>query len=164
MSSGRAIAPIFLHDVLLQLVDQLLGRVHAFLERDERGDRLALDLVRAADDRGFGDARMIDERALDFHRADAMAGDVQHVVDAAEQPEVAVVVALRAVAGEVDAGAPLAPVLLHVALGIAVDAAQHRRPRPREREQAAADVHLLALLVADLRADAGERLRRRARA
>ena len=48
---------------------------------------------------------------LDLHRADAVAGDVQHVVDAAEQPVVALVVALGAVAGEVAAGEP-APVLL----------------------------------------------------
>ena len=49
--------------------------------------------MRPADDGGLGDLRMIDQRALDLHRADAMAGDVQHVVDAAEQPVVAVVVA-----------------------------------------------------------------------
>ena len=136
--------------------------LRAFLQRDERGDRLALDLVRASDDRRLGDARMIDERALDLHRADAMSGDVDHVVDAAEQPEVAVGVALGAVAGEVDAGAPLVPVLADVAIGIAVDAAQHRRPRPRQREQAAADLDLLAALVANLRGDAGKRPRRRA--
>ena len=81
----------------------------ALLERDERGDRLALDLVRSSDHGGFGDARVIDERALDFHRADAVAGDVDHVVHAAEQPEVAVGVALRAVAGDVDRSVPTCP-------------------------------------------------------
>ena len=103
MSSGRAIAPIFLHDVLLQLA-RPAPRValRPFLQRHERRHRLALDLVRPADDRRLGDLRMVDERALDLHRADAVAGDVQHVVDAAEQPEEAVVVALGAVAGEVD--------------------------------------------------------------
>ena len=54
-----------------------------------------------------------------------------------EQPEVAVVVDLGAVAGEVAALEP-APVRLVVALGVAVDAAQHRRPRLGEREVAAA--------------------------
>ena len=72
MSSGRAIAPIFFDDVLLQLVRQRSALpCDAFLERHERGDRLALDLVRPADHRGLGDLRMIDQRALDFHRADA---------------------------------------------------------------------------------------------
>ena len=91
MSSGSAIAPIFLHDVVLELVDQCRRcACTPSLTRDERGDRLALDLVAASDDRGLGDLRVIDERALDFHRADAVARDVQHVVHAAEQPEEAV--------------------------------------------------------------------------
>ena len=54
--------------------------------------------------------------------------DEHDVVDAAEQPEVAVVVALGAVAREVLA-VEAAPVRVAVALGIAPDAAQHRRPR-----------------------------------
>ena len=81
----------------------------AFLQRDERRDRLSLDLVRAPDDGRFGHARVIDEGALDFHGPDAVPGDVQHVVHAAEQPEVAVLVALRAVAGEIDVRRPPAP-------------------------------------------------------
>ena len=105
MSSGLAIAPIFLATCFFSSSASAPTCRHAFLERHERRDRLALDLVRAADDRRFGDLRMIDERALDFHRADAMPGDVEHVVDAAEQPEVAVVVELGAVAGEVDVAA-----------------------------------------------------------
>ena len=99
-------APIFLATCSLSSSASSSVPVDAFLHGDERGDRLALDLVRAADDGGLGHARMIDQRALDFHRADAVPGDVQHVVDAAEQPEVAVVVALGAVAGEVDVRVP----------------------------------------------------------
>ena len=129
MSSGRAMAPIFLATCCRSSSTSAGGSLRAVLQGDERRDRLALELVRAADDRRFGDRRMVDERALDLHRADAVAGDVQHVVDAAEEPEVAVVVALGAVAGEVDAVRPLAEVLLHVALAVAVDAAQHGRPR-----------------------------------
>ena len=56
--------------------------------------------------------------------------DEHDVVDPAEQPEVALVVALGAVAGEVLA-VEAAPVGVAVALGVAPDAAQHRRPRPR---------------------------------
>ena len=66
-----------------------------------------------------------------------MARDEHDVVDAAEQPEVAVVVALGAVAGEVHAREP-APVRLAVALRVAPDPAQHRRPRPGEHEVATA--------------------------
>ena len=54
-----------------------------------------------ADHGRLGDRRVVDQRALDLHRADAVAGHVQHVVDAAQDPEVAVLVALGAVAGEV---------------------------------------------------------------
>ena len=135
--------------------------MRAFLQRDEGGDRLSFDLVRPSDDGRFGDTRMIDERALHFHRADAMPGDVQDVVHAAEQPEEAVRVALGAIASEVHVGRPAAPVLRHVSLRVAVDAAQHRRPGPREGEQAAARaLDVLALLGLDLRRDAGKRTRR----
>ena len=98
-----------LDDVLLELVGERGRRLDAFFDGDERRNRLAFDLVRTSDDRGFGDLRVIDERALDFHRAEPMPGDVQHVVDAAEQPEEAVLVAPRAVAGEVRAVRPAAP-------------------------------------------------------
>ena len=47
--------------------------------------------------------RVRDQRAFDFHRAQPMARHVDHVVDAAHDPEVAVLVATRAVAGEVAA-------------------------------------------------------------
>ena len=56
-----------------------------------------------ADDGGFGDFRMRDQSALDFGRAEAMAGDIDDVVDAADDPKIAVVIAAAAVAGEVAA-------------------------------------------------------------
>jgi hypothetical protein len=40
---------------------------------------------------------MVDERAFDLHRPDAMPRDVEHVVDTAQQPEEAVVIALGAI-------------------------------------------------------------------
>ena len=161
MSSGRAIAPIFWATCSFSSSAELPASASTpSFSGDERRDRLPLDLVRLADHRRLGDLRVVDQRALDLHRADAVAGDVEHVVDAAEQPEVAVGVALGAVAGEVGAVVPPAPVRLDVALGVAVDAAQHRRPRPRQREQAAAGLDLLAARVADLGGDAGERPRR----
>ena len=113
------------------------------------------------DDRGLGHGRVRHERRLDLGRRDPVAADVHHVVDPAEQPQVAVVVELGAVAGEVPAG-EAAPVRLAVALGIAPDAAQHPRPRPRQREVPAAALDALALLVDELGRDAGERERRRA--
>src|SRR5438128_2721243 len=71
---------------------------------------------------------MRDERALDLGGAEAVAGDVEHVVNAADDPEISVLVAARAVAGEIHAF-EIAPVRLLVASLVAPDAAQHPRPR-----------------------------------
>src|SRR5215470_12703672 len=150
-----------LDDMFFQLVDELPGSgvlVRALLERDKRRNRLSLDLMRSADHGGLGDAGMIDQRTLDLHSPDAVTGDVDDVVDAAKQPEIPVGVALGTVTGDVDAGAPLVPVLPNVALGIAIDATQHRWPRSRNREKATADVDGVTALVADLRFDSGKRM------
>src|SRR5207253_3222218 len=110
----------------------------------------------------LGHARMRDERALDLHRAETVAGDVHDVVDAAHHPEVAVLVAACAVAGEVHAG-NLAPVLLDVALVVAPNRAQHAGPRLLQDEVTAlVRADRLALAVYDVRHDAGERPRARA--
>src|SRR4030095_8586038 len=104
---------------------------------------------------------MIDQRALHFHRADPMPGNVQHVVDAAEQPEEPVHVTLRTVASEIHIRRPAAPVLLRVSVRVAVDPTQHRRPWARESEQAAArTLNVLTLLGLALCLDAGKRSRR----
>src|SRR5687767_6738844 len=119
--------------------------------------------MEAADNRGFRNLRVIDKRALDFHRADAMARYVDDVVDAPEYPEVAVFVALRAVAREICRAIPFAPVLLYESLGISVDAAQHSWPWSRQREKPSANVDHITGLSANLRLDARKRNRRGAR-
>src|SRR5207244_1944419 len=88
-----------LGDVLLELVLEPGRDLDPLLERDEGRDRLALDVVRLADDGGLGNRLVVDEGGLHLHRRDAVTGDVHDVVHAAEQPEVAVLVALGAVAG-----------------------------------------------------------------
>src|SRR5581483_5925987 len=108
-----------------------------FLHDDECGDARSLDLVRDADDCRLGHRAVIDEYGLLLHRADAMSGDIHHIVHAAEQPEVTVIVLPRAVAGEVDVG-PFRPVLLHIAIGVAPDPAKHRWPWGCDGEIAAA--------------------------
>ena len=163
MFAGFAIGPIFFGDVVAQLVELRDRRLDAALQRDEGDDRLAGRRVVARRDGSLGDVVVVDERRLDLDRRDAMAGDVHHVVDAAEQPEVAVLVDARAVAGEVDV-AVARPVRVDVAVVLLVEAAQHRGPRLAQHEvAAAARADLLAGLVVDRRIDAGERPRRRAR-
>jgi hypothetical protein len=90
----------FLDDVFFQLGDERRARDIAFLEDDECRNRLALQFVQPSDDRRLGDLRMVDERALDFHRPDAVARDVNHVIHSPEHPEIAVLIALGAVTGE----------------------------------------------------------------
>src|SRR3954454_1399480 len=90
-----------------------------------------------------------------------MTGNIDDVVHATQEPEIAVGIALGAVAGEVDAR-PLRPVLRLIALRIAPDTAQHRWPGTGDGQIAAADLHLVAALIEDLRVDAGKGARRRA--
>ena len=73
---------------------------------------------------------MADEAALDFCRTEAIAADQKHVVNAADDPDVAVLIFAGAIAGEVPALlGEFAPVLVDVALRVAIDGAQHARPR-----------------------------------
>ena len=67
-------------------------------------DALALDVVRVADHRRLGDLGVADQRAFDLGGAEPVAGDVEHVVDPAGDPVIAVLVAAAAVAGEIFAG------------------------------------------------------------
>ena len=98
---GRASLPIRLRDVLADLGDQLVVALEVALEGDEGADRLAGVLVGLADHRRLGDLRVRDDRRLDLGGREPVAGDVDHVVDAPDDPEVAVLVVARGVADEV---------------------------------------------------------------
>ena len=74
----------------------------AVLEHDEGGDHLAAQLVRTARDAGLGDGAMAQDGALDLDGADAVRGDLDDLVGAAAEPDVAVLVDLGGVAAEVD--------------------------------------------------------------
>ena len=91
----------FLGDVLAQFFAQFRRPFHAALERDERDERLTFQFIRATDDGGFRNFLITDERALHFRRADAMTRDVQHVVNASDDPEISVLVLTATVAGEI---------------------------------------------------------------
>ena len=83
--------------------------------------------MRVADDGGLGDEVVGDEGAFNFGRAHAMAGDVQHVVHAAGDPVVAILVAAAAVAGEIFAGV-LDEIGFDKTLVVAIDGAHLARP------------------------------------
>ena len=157
---GLAIGPMVWPTWSRSSATSAVARLVAAAQDHERADGLAGGVVLRADHRGLGDRGVPDERVLDLGGRDVVTRHEHHVVDAAEQPVVAVVVALGAVAGEV-AVAEAGPVGLLVALGVAPDAAQHRRPRAGEHEIAATgDLHRLTGVVDDVGGDAGERERR----
>jgi hypothetical protein len=91
-------------DALPHLQDEVfLGLVVVgvcVFEGDEGVNGLAGEFVGDADDGGFGHERGFDERGFDLGGGEAVAGDVDNIVDAAADPVVAVVVAGGAVAGE----------------------------------------------------------------
>ena len=166
ITSGAAKAPIMWRTCSLSAPCSwslsAVGVVGA--EQDVGVDPLALDRVREAHHRRLRHRLVGHERALDLGGPQPVARDVEHVVDAAGDPVVAVLVAPHAVAGEVVAG-----VLREVGLLEAVVVAPHRprlaRPRRREAQRAAHAVALEHLAVGGVqhhRLDAEEGQRGRA--
>src|SRR5687768_14929046 len=102
---------------------------------------------------------MADQRALDFRGPEPMAGAIQNVVDAPDDPEISILVPPRAVSGEV-AAFELAPVLFPVTRLVAIERSQHRGPGLPDN-QFAADIrsHLISLFIHDRRVDAKKRQR-----
>ena len=92
-----------LGDVLAQFLGQRLGWCIPGSEDAVGVDGLALDLVGQADGRGLGHGRVAHQRALDLRGPQAVARHLDHVVHAADDPEVAVRVPLGRVAGRVPA-------------------------------------------------------------
>src|SRR5690606_30093295 len=87
-----------------QVLFELLGGADAVHQGDVALEAMGLNVVREADDGGLGGLGVRHQRALDLGGAHAVAGDVEHVVDPAGDPVVAVGIAAGAVAGDVLAG------------------------------------------------------------
>ena len=105
------------------------------LECDEGGDGLALHVIWATDDGGFGHCWVGDEGAFDFGGAEAVTGNIEHIVEAADDPEISLFVAAGAVACGVEA-IVIGPVGLFVAVLVAIDRTDHRRPWLADHEAA----------------------------
>src|SRR5678815_1418044 len=84
-------------------------------ERHEGHHRRPLHIVRARDDRSLRDCRVRHKRALNLRRSESMSAYINNIIDPAHYPKIAVPVAARAVAREIDAF-NLRPVLLFVSL------------------------------------------------
>ena len=112
-----------------EIAVRLLARVQSHVAIDP----LPLDIVRIADDGGFGHFGMQDQRALDLGGAHAVARDVDDIVHPPRDPVIAVFIAAASVAGEIFAriGAEIG---LHETVVIAIDGARLAGPAPRDAE------------------------------
>ena len=119
----------------------LLG-VKPSAQSHKRDHALAFQFVGRADDRRLGNRFVCDQRAFDFGGSQPMARNIEDVIDATNDPEVAILVSPRAVAGEI-AALDFAPVLLLEPSVVAVNRSQHRWPW-------FADDELAALIWSDL--------------
>src|SRR5205085_9103100 len=106
---------------------QRISRRATAFKRDERDDGRAFQLVWLSDDGCLSHRLMRHQSAFDLGRAETMTGDVDDVVDPAHDPEIAVLISARTIAGKIDAG-NLRPVLLPVTRIVPVNRAEHRRP------------------------------------
>ena len=91
--------------MLLQLENQLLARGEDGPKHDERLHDLAAFRVGLADHGALRDGWVFEQGTLDLERADPVRGRQDHVVGATREPEVAVVIDGRTIAGQV----PVAP-------------------------------------------------------
>src|SRR5207249_12200477 len=113
-----------------QRLSQLrVGRV-TVLEQDEGRHHLTARFVRPADDAALGDGGVLEERALDFNGADAVAGDLDDLVRPAREPDIAVFVDVRRIARVVHVRNFL-PVIAAVALGLAPEGGSQSWKRTR---------------------------------
>ena len=130
------------------------------LERDEGLDHLHGHRVGLADHAGLGHGRVLHQDALHLEGADQVAGRLDHVIGAADEPEVAVAIPPREIAREIEAADEALP----VARRLLPVAAEHGGPA-RAKGQLALHVGLLDdlhAIVADAPHDG--RLARRAAA
>ena len=84
-----------------ELPPQLVGRLRARVQRHEGLDDLAGDLVGHADHARLDHRRVLDQHALDLEGPDEVAGGLDDVVAATDEPEVAVGVTPGEVAADV---------------------------------------------------------------
>ena len=114
--------------MLAQFFAQFGPREDSGLEGYKCDNALAFDFIGPAHHGGLRDGGMRHQGALDLAGAEAVPGHVEHVVDAPDDPEIAILVPPGAVAGKVTPR-DVAPVLFLVAAIVAIDGTEHRRPR-----------------------------------
>src|SRR5690606_39129525 len=138
----------------------LFARGRRLLEHDERDDRLARSGIGTPHDRGFGHELVRHQRRLDLGAAQAVPGYAQHVVGAAQNPEVAVFVALGVVAGQIHALELAGEIAGLVPVFVAPYRTDHGRPgAPDDQQPAGTGRQLVTRLVDHCGVDTGQRQR-----
>lgn len=89
-------------DVVAEFVFESNVRIITHFQGHEAGDCLAFEIMRATDNGGLRDGWVSDEGGFDFRGSEAVAGDVEHIIEATDDPEVALFIAACAVASSVD--------------------------------------------------------------
>src|SRR5439155_26915242 len=138
---------------------ELLRRLAPLLQDNERRDHLTAKLVRTPRHPRLRDGGMPKERGLDLDRADTVVGDLDDLVGASAEPDIAVRIDRRRVAGEVEVlSRHLLPVVARVPLGLGPKARGEARERALDDEDALlARGKLVPVLIDDGRLDPGER-------
>ena len=114
---GRAILPIFVATCARSSV--AIASSPSWLDfRVTKATIASHQVVRSRDDGGLGDLVVVHEGGFDLEGRQPVTGDVHHVVDPSEEPEVSVVVTLRSVTGDVHLGSVLREVRPDVSVGI----------------------------------------------
>ena len=95
-----------------QFQPQVFVADYAILQSDKGFDHFAGRWIGLADHCRLGDRRMIGQRALHLEWADQVSRRLDHIVFAADEPEVPVGVSLREISGQVEAVHEALPVAL----------------------------------------------------
>ncbi len=103
-ASGRAIGPISLPTCMTQFLFKFGRCLEPLPQNHKRMNGVALDLVRQADRGGFGDGGMRYQRRFDFGGSKPIARHLEHIVDTADHPEVAILILTGRITCRIEAG------------------------------------------------------------
>ena len=138
-------------DVILNFLFQLFARRSSLGQHDGCLHDLTARLVRHAGDGAFKHVRKLHDHALNLKRADAVARGLDDVIDAADIPVIAVLVAPGGVAGVVQAVVPRFGGLLLITVVAGEQAADGGIAVGADDDLARlADRHAFAVLVDDV--------------
>ena len=154
--------PNLLPHVFAKCVFEGVARL-ARTERHKHSHGLPLHVVRPTNRRCLRYRRMADQRAFNLDRREPVTGHVEHIVNAAHDPVIAISVLSGVVACQILPG-HTRPVGFTKSLVVAPDASQHSRPRLRQYQPASfALVHRVACGIHDLRTNSRQWQRATAR-